>query len=206
MYVFLAVILDGIISENFYANIVRLRKNGFTDEYLIKVMLINATIVHIIGLFIMHYVCGSTPLILENLISFRVLTGVVVNLCFGEIFFTISHKAMHCFLPDLHKLHHCCIKVSSSSNLLFEPVDLAIEFAGPVGMLGLTHLFLWNEDANILMVSLLVSLLWYSLDHDEYLKLAHYTHHLAINSRYMAYLNYAEKGTGGDKVKALITP
>jgi hypothetical protein len=199
-----AICLDGFISTNLYTNIVRLRKNGFTDEYLIAVMLINIFGSQGLGLIVMYYICGSTPLIFENIFSVRVLVGVIVNLCLGEICFTAAHKAMHYWIPSLHKLHHCCIRASFSTNLLFEPLDLVLEFAGPVGVLALTHMFLWNENTNILLVSYMALQTWYALDHDEYLKLPHYMHHMAINSRYNVYFDFTDKTSGQDKVKALI--
>lgn len=47
--------------------------------------------------------------------------------------FIIYHsRFLHRYLPELHKLHHCCIIPSTTTNMMFHPLDLLVEFGGPV--------------------------------------------------------------------------
>jgi sterol desaturase/sphingolipid hydroxylase (fatty acid hydroxylase superfamily) len=109
----------------------------------------------------------------------------------AELGFSFGHWCMHTFEPlmKFHVMHHCCTYASWSTNLLFDPLDLTIEFAGPAcGLLGM-HFFVW-QDQTALMLTYLVFQVWYAWDHDEDLKLFHYTHHVNCDSLYAIYTNF----------------
>ena len=117
---------------------------------------------------------------------------VTFNLCVSEMLFYLGHRLMHTHptLVKYHVLHHCSTNASWNTNFLFHPIDLAVEFAGPVvvGVLG-THYYLWNQDQATLVITLLIVLIWYACDHDEHLNLYHIEHHSKCDSLYAIYCN-----------------
>ena len=69
-------------------------------------------------------------------INFGTIFNVLLILCAAEVYFTISHKILHQYLPGLHVMHHYCDYCSFTSNLLFHPLDLFIEFGVPLVLVG----------------------------------------------------------------------
>ena len=115
---------------------------------------------------------------------------IAANLLLSELLFCFGHSLMHTvpFLLKLHIFHHCSVRASFNTNLLFHPVDLAIEFAGPAaGLLGM-HFCLWQDQA-VLLYTYLIFQLWYAYDHDETMKLYHTKHHATCDSVYVIYSN-----------------
>jgi hypothetical protein len=56
-------------------------------------------------------------------------------------------------------MHHACRWASNTTNLLFHPLDLALEFAGPYLCLVGMHLLLWH-DPIILFISIYIVQMW----------------------------------------------
>ena len=125
-----------------------------------------------------------------------------VNLTLTEVAFFLAHRALHVspLLSPLHKMHHCCRWASNTTNALFHPLDLALEFAGPylcvVGM----HACAWT-DTSVLFLSLFIVQFWYAFDHSDMLQLAHYAHHTTINRNYAIYTRWADASATPDLVK-----
>ena len=86
---------------------------------------------------------------------------------------------------------------------MIHPVDMAIEFSGPVLVLLLTDRVIFR-DPSALFLSLTVLQLWYAVDHSEYLQLAHYKHHAHINNFLCIYLKTRTNAVGRDRVKMLV--
>lgn len=114
---------------------------------------------------------------------------ISINLALTEILICWGHSAMHTspYLMKYHIFHHCCVHSTFNTNLLFHPVDLAIEFAGPAAALLGMHFVVWNKDQAVLLVTYIVFQLWYAYDHDEHLGLPHIKHHSACDSLYLIY-------------------
>lgn len=132
----------------------------------------------------------------------RLLLTVGTTFFLTEIYFTISHKWLHKSSPEWHKKHHCCLYPSLTSNFLFDKKDLLIEFTVPL----LTALILnciILKDPFAFMFSFGLINTWYTIDHDEYLKLPHWHHHHYINSNFSVYIP-SSKFDEGDKVRHLV--
>ena len=69
-------------------------------------------------------------------IDLGTIFNVLLILCATEVYFSISHKILHQYLPNLHVMHHYCDYCSFSSNLLFHPLDLFVEFGVPLLIVG----------------------------------------------------------------------
>lgn len=127
------------------------------------------------------------------------------NLLLSELTFTAGHWVLH--QTDRgggwHRLHHACRPCSWSTNLLFHPVDLAVEFSGPFLALACSHCLLFNDGA-ALMVSVHLLHLWYALDHSENWRLPHYRHHLYVDSTYTIYCGRTVPTLWPDTVKPLL--
>ena len=196
---------DGAVSNSFGANVRWLRANGYSDAVTAATMLANLVASQALGFLVVAAVCTDALDVgtLARMASLPVLAKVAVNMAMGEVTFTLAHRALHRRLAGLHRMHHCCKRASWSTNLIFHPVDLALEFAGPVGCLLAAHYVLWDQDQTVLLLSYLILQVWYGLDHDEYLKLYHHTHHLAVDSVYTIYCKFKDDGSL-DRVKPLL--
>jgi sterol desaturase/sphingolipid hydroxylase (fatty acid hydroxylase superfamily) len=130
---------------------------------------------------------------------------VMFNLVLAEVAFTSGHAMLHLSpsLAPLHVMHHACTAPTITTNLIFHPVDLAIEFSGPILFLILSHVFLF-QDPFVLTTSLLVLHLWYAYDHDPNLNLYHIQHHKYIDSIYTIYTKFRLSDPKADLVKPLV--
>jgi len=177
------LVIDYFTSDATKRNLAVLRQNGFSYSFIFFASSFN----FVTGL-IPNYI-GVRYLVPEDqpyFISLSHILPVVVNLAITDVLFYLSHRHLHQKLPHLHVLHHCCRHSSSSTNILFHPMDLAIEFTGPALFVFIMCIFVW-KDPMVLMFSLAAQATWYSLDHDEYLRLPHWYHHTYINSNYPIY-------------------
>ena len=120
-----------------------------------------------------------------------------------ELAFTYAHRALHSSLPTIHLLHHVCRHCSFTTNLLFHPLDLAIEFGGPIAVCIASHVCLFH-DTPALFGSICVMTAWYAMDHDEWARLPHWSHHKAIDSVYTAYVKQRDYSAGFDRVRGLV--
>jgi sterol desaturase/sphingolipid hydroxylase (fatty acid hydroxylase superfamily) len=86
----------------------------------------------------------------------------VLSLFLSDLAFTFGHWLMHTskYLSQYHWLHHLCIKPTYITNVLFHPLDLAIEFAGPAFIIFALH-FLIFKDKEVLCMVFLIFQLWY---------------------------------------------
>lgn len=113
--------------------------------------------------------------------------AVAVNLCLTEAAFFVAHRELHLnpvrlilshsnlrgiiftgsifsqfsvqLLAPLHLMHHACRWASNTTNLLFHPLDLALEFAGPYLCLVGMHAFLWHDPIT-LFISIYIVQMW----------------------------------------------
>lgn len=185
-------IVDALVSNAFGLNIQNARKAGFSDRLVLLIMEFNFVASQSIGYFIVNYVV-TDPSVYSwetfwKCLDLSLIVKVVVNLTLAELLFSAGHSLMHTHpsLVKLHILHHCSTFSSWNTNLLFHPIDLAIEFTGPaLGLLGM-HYFVWQDEMTML-VTYLIFLLWYAYDHDETLRLYHVQHHAACDSLYAIY-------------------
>lgn len=120
-----------------------------------------------------------------------------------DICFFAMHKLLHEQFPMIHRLHHCCVHSSLSTNLFFDPVDLAMEFSAPVAVLWTVSNFLL-DDPWMFVLSLGLLQGWYALTHDEWLSLPHTTHHRNCATGYFIYFNYFYADPKREQVRKLV--
>ena len=206
----LTVAADGLVSNSFGANVRTLRANGFTDKGIATTMAFNFTLSQTLSYFLTTNLCynfvtlqGPWALPWSPASVLAVLGKVALNLVVSEFTFTAAHHVLHAYLPEVHLMHHCCITPSMSTNAIFHPLDLLLEFAGTGTSTLLIHFLVWETDEAVLLLSYLTILIWYNMQHDEYLKLHHYTHHTTIDAVYTIYVKI-RGNTKSDRVKHVL--
>jgi len=204
----LDIVADGLLSNSFGYNVLWLRANGFSDAQTAATVLFNLVASQSLGFLVTYFLWTEPfpPETLARIFSWPVLVALLTNMAIGEVLFTLAHRYLHQHQPELHRMHHCCRRASWSTNLIFHPVDLALEFAGPVASILATHFLLWKQDQLVLVVSYLVLQTWYALDHDEYLRLYHYAHHLSVDAVYTIYIKVRDDPSRDLVRKILIKP
>ncbi len=198
------VYLDFCISPTAGANMRRAMANGFSRSAVIAIMVFNLIGTNVLVSWVASTFCG--PMYGGKLQVLWSTPGIIVcNLAMSELCFTAAHTCLHVtkYGAKLHRLHHCCKPSSWSSNLIIHPIDMAVEFSGPVLGLLLADRYMFR-DPSALFLSLTVLQLWYALDHSEYLQLPHYWHHAHINNYMCIYLKSRTKKPGRDCVRDLV--
>jgi Fatty acid hydroxylase len=211
LFAYSLTVFDGLSSPRLGDTVCNLRVNGYRDGFSLSVMTFNAFASQAIGFCLVGLLCPD-PAMPEWLATLRsgralsVLIGrVALNLGLSDVLFWWSHRLMHrqAWAAPLHRMHHCSRKTSTTTNLIFHPVDLAIEFAGPASIVLLTHFFLFDANQLSLVCTYVVFQIYYALDHDEWLSLAHSKHHVACNSVYPIYTTF-KSDPRPDQVNALL--
>lgn len=192
----LNLFLDAHLSPQMGKTAKVLRANGFSDGGVLAAMFFNlVATVSLMG-SIGWYLRQVEPAIFTLAFWWQQLAGapwllgcVAVDLACSELLFTLAHKWLHedARLARLHLMHHCCLFPSWCTNLIFHPLDLALEFTGPIAFTLLLHFVAW-KNAAVLAVSSTLIQVWYALDHDEYANLFHIAHHQHIDSLYSIYI------------------
>lgn len=200
VYIFLFqinTVLDGLVSNSFGQNIELLRKAGYSDVHILAFQEFNRVSSQLIAYFLVNYVVTDDKVYtLEHFLeTFNPATvgKILVNLAITEFLFRCGHCLLHTHptLMKLHVFHHCSVNPTWNTNLLFHPVDLAIEFSGPAASLLAMHYFAWNDQA-VLLYTFIIFQLWYAYDHDEDLQLFHVKHHTYCDSLYVIYSSIRE--------------
>jgi hypothetical protein len=176
-----------------------LEKNGYDGWKIMKKSVINNVINGTGVYFIWKF------LFFDNIIphyDLQLLLMVLIHSLISEVSFTIIHKLLHSYLPHIHKIHHCCITASETSNLIFHPLDSVLEVLTPTVINMVTDYFIF-KDAFSLMVAYSLLLTMTVINHDEYLKIPHWYHHKTINSNYSNIISFKDKSVK-DVVRNLI--
>lgn len=195
---FLTLPTDAKTSNSLGRNIVNLRRAGYSDHALLGIMNFNLVSSQWMGFIVVNWICtdpkiytleyyaermGST----SHMAAFSL--GIVANLALAEVLFIVGHSFLHtnATLSPLHLLHHYNTHPSWCTNLLFHPLDLAIEFGLPAVGLFAVHFGVFHDQA-ILLITYLIFQLWYAYDHDECLNFYHCQHHRDCDSLYAIYI------------------
>ena len=191
-------IIDYYTSNATIYNLSILEKNGYDTKIFLNKIFKSLIFRLIILGFIYNYLSKD----IEVHYDIKLLMHVVVSLILTEIYFITTHKHMHKFHPDLHRLHHCCLRPSYTTNIFFDKLDLFLEIFVPL-IIAFIYTYAINKDYFAFSVSNGLITAWYFMDHDEYLRLPHWYHHRYINSHYGAYI---KGGTfeENDKIKESI--
>ncbi|OQR93127.1 hypothetical protein THRCLA_22342 [Thraustotheca clavata] len=200
------VILDALSSNSFSYNIQTLRLNGFSDWYVFGSMIINWVNGQTASVVVFRYIAGPDEIVkLFDISSYTIMTiaQVFMNLTCTEILFYFAHRYLHENWPSLHLMHHCCLRTTGSSNLIFHPLDLMIEFGGPGMILFFNHYIFWNQNVITLLVSYLYVQIHYTLNHNEWISTYHKSHHSQLDAAYAVYLKIRGQPEK-DKLRKLI--
>lgn len=192
---------DFVISDSPHKNLKILNKNGYSNLMMIFYMTLSLLIVQSVWIFISHFVLNGVEI--QYHLDLSLLLKIIVVMMLGDVYFYLSHKSLHEteYGAKLHFIHHCCYFPSQSSSLMFNPIDLIIEFSGS-NLILLIAYYIFN-DPTLLVVCGCLILGWYGCEHDENLKFHHYTHHLNCDGDYPVYKEWRVHNPN-DKLKKLI--
>ncbi|OQS04989.1 hypothetical protein THRCLA_02822 [Thraustotheca clavata] len=200
------ITLDGFVSTSMGKNIVNLRLNGYSDKFILFTMVFNCLGSQALTLLIIHFIGNPQAmhdLLLLSTYSTPMIMAVAANLIATEVLFFAAHKFLHEHWPSIHIMHHCCMNPSHSTNLIFHPIDLAIEFAGPGSIILLNHYTIWQQNLHVLLLSYMIMQIYYAIDHSEWLRTYHFKHHSQLNAVYTIYANYRSTPQL-DKLRSLV--
>jgi hypothetical protein len=159
--------LDGWCANWAGKNFVSLRANGFSDGNIAATMLFNLSASQALTMIVfqMYSIVDPVSIVFasSNLgVWLARVVQIAINLGMTEIAFYFAHRALHLSptLSPLHKMHHCCRWASNTTNVLFHPLDLVLEFAGPYVCVVGMHQFAWSDDV-VLFLSLFIVQMWY---------------------------------------------
>jgi len=189
---------DYFSSEATKMNLNRLYKNGYTPTQIWPLLIYNFFSGMLLPALIVVWYSNE----IKYYFDFLILVKLAFILACTDYVFYIVHKYLHQSLPNIHKIHHCARNSSFTTNLIFHPIDLNIEFSGPV-MIVLFFSLLIFKDPFLMLLSFSSVLTWYLLDHDEYLKTPHWDHHKYMNSNYPVYMKWAVYDPE-DKVRSIV--
>lgn len=194
----LAFWIDENTSNSTELNKKVLNKNGYDADQVFRSAHIKGLIRGLINYPIFRYFLSDVVVYYDGYLVLKVVFALFLT----EIYFTLIHKYMHNYHPEMHKKHHCCIYPSLTSNLVFDDLDLFLEFNVPMLVVFLTCKFILEDSfAGMIAVSLIQSI--YVVSHDEYLRHHHWYHHKYIDSKYNAYIDRAEFDDN-DKIKGIV--
>lgn len=193
--------LDFVISDSPHKNLKVLNKNGYSNTSMIFYMTFNLFVYQSVWIFISRFILNDIDI--EYYFNLSLLLKIAVTMILGDIYFYLFHRALHEseWLSSLHIMHHCCIYPSMSTGLMFDPIDLSIEFTGPNLILLLAY-YIFNDPAFFVICGCLI-LGWYGSEHDENIQLHHYNHHVNCDGDYPVYKQWRIHNPN-DKVKKLI--
>ena len=131
---FIGVYGDGVLSNSFGKNIQNLRRVGYTDGTIFLFMEFNLIVSQFMGYLIMTVLVDDpnvcTWSYLREQASWSLLGKIAVNLVVAELMFGLGHGFLHTneTMMKFHIIHHCANFPSWTTNTIFHPVDIAIEF------------------------------------------------------------------------------
>lgn len=175
------IVLDFKLSSTASNNVRRITEEYKVSKFAIySLMAMNLYMANITTIWLLLYFDAiniATPSMLNIYEVLRVVGSVALYLLATEITFTAGHAWLHHtkWGREIHTIHHLCKPASLSSNLLFHPIDMAVEFGGPFLSLILMHVYIFQDPFIFKMAMTILN--WYSADHDENLGLSHLHHH-----------------------------
>ncbi len=186
--VLLNLMLEPLLSNALWHNIRNMRDRGYTDSQIVAFSLANLVSSTTGNWLALCFLCTDHQSFFDvGQVTLSNVAMILANLMGTEVIFTLLHGVLHTSerWAPYHEFHHLATSPSQTTNLLFHPVDFALEFSGPSLVLYASHQLFQNDF--VLAWSLYIMTVWYSWDHDDTLRLPHFAHHTTINSLYMIY-------------------
>jgi sterol desaturase/sphingolipid hydroxylase (fatty acid hydroxylase superfamily) len=191
--------LETMMSNRYGRCIENIRKAGYTDTTILFYQEFNRIASQALAFILVNFITTDEYIYtwdyLTKSFGLSQVAKIAVNLTVTEILFFAGHRLMHTHpaFIKLHVFHHCSVEPSFNTNLLFHPIDLAIEFAAPALSLLVLHFGIWHDEG-VLLYTYVLFQLWYAYDHDENLSLYHTQHHKKCDSLYVIYSNIKDSG------------
>mmetsp|Transcript_2008 Transcript_2008/g.3188 ORF Transcript_2008/g.3188 Transcript_2008/m.3188 type:complete len:249 (-) Transcript_2008:1000-1746(-) len=183
------VILDFIRSSTARENV----RGRVADAYNVPslavycLMACNMISANVLVVGLLRYFDAIEP---SSTLNFSTAAAIIRLICtlglyfiVSEVTFTAGHMLLHRteIGRRIHKIHHLCVRPTWSTNLLFHPLDLAVEFGGPFCFMPLMHMYVIG-DPFVFRMAIMFLYMWYAASHSENLGLSHYNHHSTSGS------------------------
>jgi sterol desaturase/sphingolipid hydroxylase (fatty acid hydroxylase superfamily) len=195
------LVLDVCTSDATAMNFSTLRGAGFKDWHLCLSMLINFVILQGGSYAVVVRIRRDSRFDeLNARISAELIVKVVCALITADVAYYHFHRFLHRQWPNIHLMHHLCLRTSATTTMIAHPVDLLFEMF-PVGGVIAAAFTQLSDDPFAFLVTMTIANVWYPLGHDEWLQLAHARHHRYTNSSYWAYWSFDFKFDKFDLVK-----
>ncbi|KAL7564989.1 hypothetical protein ACA910_011956 [Epithemia clementina (nom. ined.)] len=142
--------------------------------------------------------------LLQHFGPYQLGLALAIVLSTDLVFYTM-HRLLHRYFPRIHVLHHACVYTSQTTNLFFNPLDLAFEFTAPVLMMYVLCWFVLN-DAWMFALCAAITQCYYASRHDEFLGGHHIAHHRGCGTNYFVYIHYFSSDAKLEQVRKYIQP
>lgn len=183
----LTIYIDIKTSNAHEYNMQIMEKNGYDSKKIVKKCIINSLVGDFFFNFLnMYLVKDAVPYF-----NITLIIKLFISLVVSELYFYFLHRKLHQSYPEIHKLHHCCVRPSFITGFIFESNDSFFELTVPNLILIVLNSVIFR-DPFAFMCAQAINTIWYVADHDEYLKLPHWFHHKYINSVYGVYIDSKE--------------
>jgi sterol desaturase/sphingolipid hydroxylase (fatty acid hydroxylase superfamily) len=191
---------DYLTSTATVENVQRMRDHGFSTVGIWATFGFNFLTFQLPYLLLLTTIKETAVFSVENVKVVPI--GLLIGLS-SDFWFYAGHRLLHDYLPELHKMHHCCIRTSATTNLFFHPGDLAIEFTAPILWTYFMSVYAYGDPFAFVISSCLIGG-WYTMSHDENAQLQHSRHHRHIGTNYFIYINWWKEKVSYDKVRPLV--
>mmetsp|Transcript_4947 Transcript_4947/g.7500 ORF Transcript_4947/g.7500 Transcript_4947/m.7500 type:complete len:251 (-) Transcript_4947:157-909(-) len=181
----LTVGLDFILSPTPWENVARIAREYNVSPFAIyALMAVNMLCANLLIVGILVFFGGinvTPPSVFHTMEMLRLVGSLVLYWTLSEVTFTAGHMWLHCTKMGrrIHNMHHLARNPSWSTNLLFHPIDLVVEFGGPFITMPLMHYY-FIQDPFAFRIAILSLYIWYAANHSENLGLSHTTHHTSM--------------------------
>jgi sterol desaturase/sphingolipid hydroxylase (fatty acid hydroxylase superfamily) len=198
--------IDFLISDRAWKNLEQVWLNGYSKPVVIFYQIYNLATYQLSWIIMTHMVLKDESLNkipINWRLDASLVMIVVASLAIADVYFYWSHSWLHKSKlgANLHLLHHCCSDTTFSTGLCFNPLDLNIEFTGPVLVPFIVYYFL--RDPCALMVTSCMIIFWYGASHDGYLlQIQHSNHHRYCDNSYAIYTQWRDPKNKDDAVRA----
>jgi sterol desaturase/sphingolipid hydroxylase (fatty acid hydroxylase superfamily) len=182
-------------------NLQSLRQQGYSNLYIFACWSFDFVFVEALILLAAWLSRGG-----EVHFDFTLVWRLILVILLSDIPFFFVHRALHRNIAPWHHFHHCCSTPSFSTNFLFHPVDLLLEFGAPLAfsMTAFGTDLLGMKDPFALFLTPIIQQMLYLLDHDAFIKNCHYAHHRYISGNYWLYNEWDRSKDPHDQVRGLL--
>jgi len=199
-------LIDHFNSDNSNKNYKIVKAAGFSDAYIAFCAIFGHVILSFLGtndnMTLPHYSEDLWFPSKEDLSLKTICTGIALVFATDWSFYFV-HRILHERFPKIHLLHHCCVFSSLTTNLYFEPLDIMLEFLGPIICIKMVSLYVFDSSWMVVMCTSILQTFYY-LSHDEYLNLVHTKHHRGCAPAYFIYNNYFYDDPEKERIRKLI--